>query len=406
MKVSEVNTLITVSFALLAFTVAFYGFTARDKKTPYITGTVYSTIYVTLLGLVLAFLAKGVEAAANWLQFAKTPADWLATAGGVALVIATLQLAWRIWRVHHRNVNFRDDGLFVSLGPIRKLQAMRELHKGDKPYKYNSIAIKDDLLEGILNCRDLPVEELKSAAQRRSGKELSLSIVCKTSSLARAEPSMVDLAIQFLSRSECTIQYASCGRNPYEFVLRLKTVWDSEKRAEDWKQVARRIIAIDAYTPHFGFTDSIHPDFAKHFDLQTVEAIISPPSYAGLHTSAMSAFKKLRKRGRSDEVRGPTLVIYEAPFALADLESIEQYRVFVRHVLPSERVWGGMITFVVESGISEENIATLRTYADAYVNLDPSSSRRPPKRGGGTLPRPAPRRQQSVNAAYATTSKP
>jgi len=56
-------------------------------------------------------------------------------------------------------------------------------------------------------------------------------------------------------------------------------------------------------------------------------------------------------------VRKPTLTIYEGTNALVELESTEQYRIFIRHLLPSERLWGGMFTFVIESVISELDLS-------------------------------------------------
>jgi len=71
-------------------------------------------------------------------------------------------------------------------------------------------------------------------------------------------------------------------------------------------------------------------------------------------------------------VRKPTLTIYEGTNALVELESTEQYRIFIRHLLPSERLWGGMFTFVIESVISEQDLALLRTYTDFFIDLSAS----------------------------------
>ncbi len=69
--------------------------------------------------------------------------------------------------------------------------------------------------------------------------------------------------------------------------------------------------------------------------------------------------------------RQPTLVIYEGAYSLVDLESAEQYRIFVRHVLPSERLWDGMFTVFVECGQAEVDWSLLQGYASMKLDLRP-----------------------------------
>jgi hypothetical protein len=87
-----------------------------------------------------------------------------------------------------------------------------------------------------------------------------------------------------------------------------------------------------------------------------------------MHTAASKAFNKIRTQLRQDE-RQPTLVIYEDCYALTDLESPEQYRVFVRHVLPSERMWGGMFTVFLESAQATFDWQVLHAYASMKLDL-------------------------------------
>ena len=91
-------------------------------------------------------------------------------------------------------------------------------------------------------------------------------------------------------------------------------------------------------------------------------------TYAGMHTASSRAFNKIRAQLKQTE-RGPTLVIYEDCYALADLESSEQYRIFVRHVLPSERIWDGMFTVFLESLQPEYDWRLLHGYASMKLDL-------------------------------------
>jgi hypothetical protein len=48
---------------------------------------------------------------------------------------------------------------------------------------------------------------------------------------------------------------STCIRHPFELVEKLK-----QSEALKNQSLAARVAAIDAYTLHFGFTDSIHPE--------------------------------------------------------------------------------------------------------------------------------------------------
>jgi hypothetical protein len=88
-----------------------------------------------------------------------------------------------------------------------------------------------------------------------------------------------------------------------------------------------------------------------------------------MHSASSTAFKLIKRDAAQPRVRQPTLVIYEDMFALADLESVEQYRVFVRHVLPSERLWDGMFTVFAETAQAPTEWKLVSSYADITLDL-------------------------------------
>ena len=47
-------------------------------------------------------------------------------------------------------------------------------------------------------------------------------------------------------------------------------------------------------------------------------------------------------------------------------------RIFLRHVIPSERIWGGMFTVFLEFGLSNETVALLRSQVDIFETLMPT----------------------------------
>lgn len=365
--------------SLLAFTIAFFAFVARDRRMPSVSNTIYSAILTTFFAALLA-MSSGALAESH-----ATLGVWLLRSAAALLTAGVLLVSFRVWKVHHRHINFRDDQMIQHIWPWRKLKEWRRARRysNEGPdYRHKTTGITKQLLNSILDSKYIDKNQLSRAAKRyegADGTDLSLSIACHAPSLVDADELMVDLAVRFLENAGCTVQYGSCARHPYEFLLQLKSKWNQTHRSEDWKQVTARIVAVDAYTSHFGFTDSIHPVFHHKAKLESVAVVPSPPTYAGVHTAAMRAFNKTKTRAkqRGEDVRTATLVIYECPYALSDLESAEQYRIFLRHVLPSERLWGGMLTVVVESGAPKEALDTLRSYVDLFMDMDeprPSST--------------------------------
>lgn len=203
----------------------------------------------------------------------------------------------------------------------------------------------------------------KSEAHRSLA--LPLTGIYKLRSHREADRILTDLATTFLRRGNW-VQYTSCTRHPIELLTAVKSWFDVHKSEDgwDWEKQSKRIVAVDACTPNFGYTDSIYEVRTLEATKMCLKVIKSQPSFAGIHTAAARAFNLIKEN--SSGTREPTLVVYEGLHALVDLESSEQYRVFFSHVLPSERLWGGMFTIVIEFSPGDENIRHIRTYGDYF----------------------------------------
>lgn len=355
--------LFSKALALLAFIVAFYALVARERKTPYLTNTIYSSAFLVFLALLLMLVASFAE------SFNKILGGVLSTGAHSLLAIGAGNIAYKIWRVHNRHVNFRDDNLIKNLSFIRRFRhALRALRKAPS-YEYDAPRFPAELISILKNTLGIQTEQLKGAeAQLKISESLnsSMSAVYRISSLTKSDEVLISLAVGLLSKG-WAVQYATCIRHPFEFITKLKQSLESLDSKPGWRDLLEQIVVVDAYTPHFGFTDSIHLELTRELRKLGIYSVTSAPSYAGIHTATAKAFNMLKKQS-SGKLRIPALIIYEGAYALVDLESVEQYRIFIRHVLPSERLWGGMFTFVVESSIREDDLAVLRTYADIYVD--------------------------------------
>jgi len=354
----------SAGLALLAFMLALYALAAREQKTPYITSSIFGTSLLVLVTI-------GASLASEHLF--PPESRWRHLIGVVAsslMGIAILNVLYSIWTVRHRKLNFRDDEMLKSLRVIRGAKAIWRRFR-PATYEHDPIGL-GPLLQSIRELPSLKGESFERAIERGSGVDdklaLSLSVACRVLTHAQSDHLLTELCLPFL-REGCWIQYVACGRHPIEFVLQLKKA--CTKASLVFRKHADRIVAIDAYSPHFGFTDSIHAEMRSRVKGLSVRCETADASYPSLHGAAARSFNYIQRRQRAqgDNVRLPTLLIYDEPYAITDVESIEQYRIFVRHLIPSERLWGGMLTVVVESAISDEALRLLAAYVDVFLDL-------------------------------------
>jgi hypothetical protein len=351
------------SLAVLAFITAFYALAARERKTPYITNSLYSTLYLFLLSMLFSIGASYLPQ--DYPQITKA----LSVASSATFAVAVFVVAYRLWQLQNRHVHFRDNNLVGNTKIVRNLRSVWRSIRRKPTYEHSPVPFTPDLTASI-------AEHPFFNANSFKGDRGFSSVFLRVDSLRVADTSLVDLAFRFLACG-CQVQYTTCLRHPYEFASSLKRYIEgrpSKTGNTTWQEAAQRLVLVDAYTPHFGFADSVHVEVTKKLREMGVRQIItSAPTYAGVHTAAAKAFNAVKK-AQKDLPRRPTLVIYEGTYALADLESIEQYRIFVRHVIPSERLWGGMLTLFLETQISAETEALVKSYADVAISALPEES--------------------------------
>lgn len=391
MNLPAPTALMATALAVLAFVVAFYVLLARERKIPYITNFIFPRAVILFAAILFAFLAQltqpspisnstrpplptvtgtpetpstplsgnplptGEKGAVEYRIVSTTSAVFIWSAL-ICLLTGIVFTSLNIWRLHNRQVNFRDDVWMKSTRIVRWLKRRRRLGLSRPTYEHspvdvNAREVKSALKSaGILVTEDSPLEDVRTIA------------ICRES-LRVTDSQITELCLQLVNLG-WYIQYTTCIRHPYEFIQALK-----KKFGDKWTELARRIVVVDAYTPHFGFTDSIHDVKTNEMTREGVQNVVARDSYAGVHTANARAFNKLKSL-QHGEVRKPALLLYEGANALVDLESTEQYRVFARHVLTSERMWGGMLTLFIEPTIGQAEMDLLRSYADEFFCRD------------------------------------
>jgi hypothetical protein len=351
----------TKALALLAFAVAFYTLVARERKSPYIINFIYSSAFWLFSALLIQLAGQftGQFTGQFWGISYSVVSNILQYFSNGLLIIGGGAIVRGLWRIHNRQIYYRDDIKIKNLTPIRKIRRWL-LERRDKPsYEFDAPELLPDLRDAVTLCHStIPNLRLLETAQE-SG-ETPKCIVFHGASLNESDTFIISLA-QKLLKEEWTIQYTTCIRHPDELISKLK---DAYEKAVDLRGIYKKIVVVDAYTPHFGFIDSIHVEKTAKLERIGIHCVTSSPSFAGIHTATAKAFNKLKER---QSTRPRTLIIYEGPFALIDLESIEQYRIFIRHVLPSERMWGGMLTCMIEPEVNDSVLPILTTYADVII---------------------------------------
>lgn len=271
-----------------------------------------------------------------------------------------------VYRTTIRFVYFVDSMHVKHLPIIRQVRRWREF-RGVKPtYSHDSLPIPEALRQEVLQILTRVVGGISDDEKAGSLHAVALQV----SSQKRTSEILAELSKAFLV-GNCFVQYVAASRHPIEFVECLRECAPDETA---WRKWAENFIVIDAYSSHFAFIDSIYQKKDRQIDALGVTRVASKMTYAGIHSASSKAFNLFRDSSGA-KTRKPTLVIYEGAYALTDLESVEQYRVFVRHVIPSEMMWGGMLTvFLESSGQSSADWELLRSYSNIARKVEDAAS--------------------------------
>jgi hypothetical protein len=376
---ADVNawSLLTATAGLLAFLVSLYALVGRERKSPYLINSIFSIFIICLVGAVFDIGSMFVKDSLS-LYFFAIRKTIILNIGLALLLMAFIVAAWKIWTTSIRLSQFIAPGGLRSrikhFAFSRWLKRVKRRFEGNKQtYSHNPLTI-DDALKGAIG---QVIKDQASALKSNDGKEKryfeirsntethSLAVACRHQ--GQSNQVTAKLAIEFL-KNENVVQYMTSSRHPIEFISYLKSQLE-QGSDKSWNSVKNRIVVVDAFTTHFGFLDSIHEKRTEQLMSEYgVDYIKSPPTFAGLHTAASEAFKLIAKKEK-EGLRKPALVVYEDSFALADLESIEQYRIFVRHVLPSERLWDAMFTVFVETVQPETEWGLVSSYASMMLDM-------------------------------------
>jgi hypothetical protein len=323
--------ILTATAGLVAFHIGLYTLIGRERKSPYVINRAFPVFLICLLVAAIAVVAVLMPAEYRTLAL---------TFSIAGLAIAFLYSFFVVYRVAVRFIFFVDSMNVKHLPYIRNIRRLWHRIRQKKRYAHNVMPMPNDLKAKLIEI----IKQFGPLSGYEGERSEIRALAVAVQRQGQANQMLAELSLAFFE-SGFTVQYLTASRRPIEFVTYLQAFLtkDREIKPTQWEEYIRNLVVIDAYSPHFAFTDSIYPEKDRELQGLFVTRVVSTMTYAGMHSAASRAFNLFPKQADHKE-RRPTLVIYEDAYALADLESPEQYRLFVRHVLPSERLWDGMFT--------------------------------------------------------------
>lgn len=370
--------LLTATAGLLAFLVSLYALVGRERKSPYLINSIFFVFLICLIGAMFDLGALLVPKELQTFLCFTFNQDTFLKIGVSVLLFAFAVAAWKIWTAAIRLTQFVDPkGIWYRIRHLAISRGLKRiwsrLQGSPQTYSHNPLPLDAGLkaaLERVVSNRSIDSgngasSDRKTFELRRENERHSLALALRHQ--GQANQVLMELAVEFL-KNDNYVQYMTASRHPIEFIKFVKDNW-ADQNGKNWNEVSKKIIVIDAFTAHFGFTDSIHGKRTDQLVSEFgVDCINSAATFAGIHTAASEAFKKIQKK-EAGGLRKPALVIYEDCYALADLESVEQYRIFVRHVMPSERLWDAMFTVFAETAQPEAEWGLVSSYASMMLDM-------------------------------------
>jgi hypothetical protein len=361
----EVEKALTLAMALLAFLVAFYSLITRERRSLIVSSS-YHIITFSLICVALGVLC------AVWLIWSQGVDQEAPFRSGAAVGVGLIAVCvvYGVLRERSRQTRLRTEPLPAVWDLVQR--GLRRAAPEHTPHGNFEAPLTPEL-EALFGRYSGGAEPLRQAFDRQHMLEgMSVSVVVLARQYMHAEKILFPLARTFF-RNERPVCYLSCSRHPIEFAGALiRTLENKQAQVHD-----RNVFyCIDGYSSHFGFGEKVHcrkrKEVAKEYARDCYPAGVS---YAGIHSAIIRVYQRICKRMKQKDLSGPTLMIYEGCHAIVDMEGPEQYRLFARHVMPSERLWGGMMTVFVETLVSEENKALLLELADVVIDLtDPRTA--------------------------------
>ena len=157
-----------------------------------------------------------------------------------------------MYRIAVRFIYFVDSISLKHLPPIRWLRRRKEMQSPRPNYTHNAIPIPTKVVDEILSAFSKFPQDVFDYRKDLDFLALAVSVQHQ----GQGNNLLATLAYIFL-KADLPVQYLTASRHPIEFIGYLKRHLEANKLS--WQDCTSKIVVIDAYSPHFAFTDSIYP---------------------------------------------------------------------------------------------------------------------------------------------------
>lgn len=154
---------------------------------------------------------------------------------------------------------------------------------------------------------------------------------------------IVDYIIETINNEE-TVDYISTLKQPLEIPQKI-----SGKIADkDLTKITKKLSIIDCFSPYYAFDDKILK-IGKEECKEKGFKFYESDSFAAIHTATNDSWYRFREQCKAEEnsFRVPHRTIFNTLSSLIRFSSEEQFFLYLRHVLSSEKAYG-MITLLIE----------------------------------------------------------
>lgn len=342
----ELPRLITLAFTMAAFLATFYAL-LRNNPTlrPEAGGIFYSIALALFSGLVFlgALIIKITL---------PTPAAWC-TALGATLLLATILLVVRsFWRSYVR-MHFLHEGrgswkFFILVRLYRWIRPAR------KTYEFSVTARETWTRHGTHLLAGLPDDLFDKL---NTGGSLLLS--------AHNMPALRCQVFTFIAErlnAGDVLNYISTVLPPYAVLSQLRSCMGSQIPEA-------RFVLVDMFSQPFGFSEDVITESSVKVQESGVH-VIRARNCAGLHRALKRAFNYVKQQQGKRKERGPSVVVYDSISTLALVDSEEQVRIFLHHMIPAECSYK-MTTLLLEHSETRCTItSTMAMLADGCKEID------------------------------------
>lgn len=348
----ESSFLFTGGISVLALIIAFYSVVLGTQRIPNFLTSIYvlikySLIYlfvVTLLLLLYKIVLKNVL---------KLDDDWVFYIQGVFFLVIILSMSYFLLKEYHKVFSMR-----CYYHPMENITSL--FHEKDENTDNDPQYLEDAQIEEFCN-NFIPNQKATILDLYRNRTSDSLAIYCEIKNRIELDDILLEMACWAL-KGGLNLLYLSCRRHPCEFIDLLKKKIE-QNHIGQWGNIKKQILLIDAHTNHFGFKEPTYRKKTRMLENENIAIEVANWSYVGIHSAVAHGYERKLKIGdRKDKA---SLLIYDSCYALSDLESDKLYKIFLKHVIPSERSMGGNITIFAEQWVPDH----IRCFAEIAVDV-------------------------------------